>query len=173
MSGYHGYSMSNNAYNAYQASEKPYSRWTKSELVEAVLSVNSSVDPTLLKKVRLEILRKNLLYYTGWHHTGTYFNQTDFYGLDTDAMESLTDADLKELIAIKKEKKEAIQYRAKCSFLIWSGTKRRPHATRTVESGIIKGNWFYRWDGSKKSIQANGFEILEKEPMERDEKDGR
>lgn len=37
MAGYHNYSMSNNAVQAYNTGEKPLSKWTKAVIIEALL----------------------------------------------------------------------------------------------------------------------------------------
>lgn len=39
MSGYSGYSMSNNAVDAYESGEKPRSKWTKKVLLSAIFSI--------------------------------------------------------------------------------------------------------------------------------------
>lgn len=52
--------------------------------------------------------------------------------------------------------------RWECAFLEWSGTRKHPVATEVIEEGIIKGNWFYRKDGSKKKTTANGFRFIKK-----------
>ena len=36
MAGYNGFSMSNNAISAYESGEKPLSKWTKTEIVNAI-----------------------------------------------------------------------------------------------------------------------------------------
>lgn len=38
MAGYYNYSMSNNAVSAYADGEKPLSKWTKSEIIETLVS---------------------------------------------------------------------------------------------------------------------------------------
>lgn len=55
MSGYKGYSMSNNAVAAYSEGKKPMSKWTKSEIL-ATLSV-SDEEKKKLKKYCLTTLR--------------------------------------------------------------------------------------------------------------------
>lgn len=43
-----------------------------------------------------------------------------------------------------------------------SGSRKHPKATERIEEGTIKGDWFYRADGSKKKTIANGFRFIEK-----------
>lgn len=57
---------------------------------------------------------------------------------------------------------ESTKERWKCAFLEWSGTRKHPKATEIIEEGIIKGDWFYRADGSKKKTTATGFRFIEK-----------
>lgn len=73
--GYDGYSMSNNARDAYSHNIKPLSKWNKedadafSELLGAKIS---------LKELK-ELLKKHGT--KGWHHTSMHYNKTDFYSL--------------------------------------------------------------------------------------------
>ncbi len=73
--GYDGYSMSNNARDAYSHNIKPLSKWNKedadafSELLGAKIS---------LKDLK-EFLKLNGQ--KGWHHTSMHYNKTDFYSL--------------------------------------------------------------------------------------------
>lgn len=43
MAGYSGYSMSNNAVDAYENGEKPYSKWTKQDLLIDILKYVKSL----------------------------------------------------------------------------------------------------------------------------------
>lgn len=170
MAGYNGFSMSNNAIAAYESGEKPLSKWTKSDIIEAIddaikeeeLILNCSMEK--LKKTPVKILKDLCLSYSSWHHTSNHYNKTDFYSLDIDRIERLTDEMIdNEIINSKSEKKEEpSEEKWKCAFLEWSGTRKHPTATEVVEVGIIKGNWFYRSDGSKKKTTANGFRFIEK-----------
>lgn len=172
MAGYNGYSMSNNAVAAYNSGEKPLSKWTKTEIIQTIKEyVEDNSDQTFnfnvdeLKKVTITEL-KTFLYQSSWHHTSNHYNRTDFYSLDTDKIDNLT-SDIIQEMAIKKANKiqkqsEPKEENWKCSFLEWSGTRKHPKATEITEVGIIRNGWFYRVDGSKKSITANGFKMIEK-----------
>lgn len=77
MAGYNGYSMSNRAVDAYENGEKPYSKWTKTAVVEhiaEILDIDAS-DVILLKPF------KSYLSLTSWHHTSKMYNKTDFYSV--------------------------------------------------------------------------------------------
>lgn len=168
MAGYNGWSMSNNAVDAYENGEKPLSKWRKSDILEAI--EKSEIKPKCsiekLRKLPVKILKEICLYKSSWHHTSNHYNETDFYSLDEDEIESLTDEKIDELIteykASKNEKVKPKEEKWKCAFLEWSGTRKHPTATEVIEEGIVKGDWFYRKDGSKKKTTANGFKFIKR-----------
>lgn len=170
MAGYNGFKMSNNAVAAYQSGEKPLSKWTKADIIEAIedaireeeLTLNCNMEK--LKKTPIQILKDMCLSYSSWHHTSNHYNKTKFYSLDINAIEELTDEKINEIIAERKveKKKEPYEEKWKCAFLEWSGTRNHPKATEIIEVGIVKGDWFIRADGSKKKTTANGFRFIEK-----------
>lgn len=160
MSGYHNFSMSNNAVNAYHTGEKPISKWTKQAILEEL--IRGRVDTTLLSKVPAKALKNALLVKTSWHHTSSCFNQTDFFSVNLCKAESLKADDIIELckktddiIATKNEFWE-------CQFLEWGGSRKHPTSTVHIEIGEVKGNWFFRKNGTKKSINGNGFQFIKK-----------
>ena len=170
MSGYKGYSMSNNAVEAYKNGEKPYSRWTKANIIEAIEKAIREDDLILkcsmekLNKTPAEILKLFCLSYSSWHHTSKRYNKTDFYILDINRVACLTDEKIDNEIAKNKnvKKTKPKEEKWKCAFLEWGGTKRHPKSREIIEIGTVKGNWFYRSDGSKKSTTSNGFRFIEK-----------
>lgn len=166
MAGYNGWSMSNNAVAAYEDGEKPLSKWTKTDIFEAIneqeVELKCSIEK--LKKLPVKVLKEIGLMRTSWHHTSNHYNKTDFYSLDVKSIESLTDNRIEELLldykADKKVESKPYEERWECAFLEWSGTRKHPVATEVIEEGIVKGNWFYRKDGSKKKTTANGFRFI-------------
>lgn len=166
MAGYNGFSMSNNAIAAYEDGEKPLSKWTKADIFEAInereVELKCSIEK--LKKLPVKVLKEVCLKYSSWHHTSSHYNKTDFYSLDVGSIESLTDNKIEELLSDykvgKKVESKPLEERWKCAFLEWSGSRKHPVATEVIEEGIVKGNWFYRKDGSKKKTTANGFSFL-------------
>ncbi len=163
MSGYYGYSMSNNAVAAYLDGEKPLSKWTKKEIISRVedeCEINFPIEK--LKKLSLAELKKLCLKKSSWHHTSSRYNCTDFYDIDVSGIESLTESDLDVLECKKPEIREEKAEKWLCEFLEWSGTRAHPKATRVREIGVIRGNWFYRENGTKKSVNANGFYRIER-----------
>ena len=168
MSGYCGYSMSNNAIAAYNSGEKPMSKWTKVTILE---EIKCAIGEGLVLQVSLEglaqlpatELKARFLFQSSWHHTSSYYNETNFYALDWDSLEKVTEEQIKSWKSTAKAKRQAKKQeeaRWECSFLEWSGSRKHPKATRITEEGVIKGNWFYRKDGSKKKTTANGFEFV-------------
>lgn len=168
MAGYNGWVMSNNAVAAYEDGEKPLSKWTKADIFEAIedqeVELKCSIEK--LKRLPVKVLKEICLTYSSWHHTSNHYNKTDFYSLDMDTIEKLTDDKINELIADykadKKTESKPSEERWECAFLEWTGSRKHPKATEIIEEGIVKGNWFYRKDGSKKKITANGFRFIKK-----------
>ncbi len=167
MAGYKNYSMSNNAVAAYENNEKPLSKWTKSDIIEAVQKcikeneISISFDMEILKKAPVKVLRDNLLYRSSWHHTSSMYNKTDFYSINDTAISTLTNERLQSIIDIsaskKTEQSQPKPEKWECEFLVWSGTRKHPKATKETAIGVIKGNWLYLEDGTKKSVNAKGF----------------
>ena len=91
MAGYKGYSMSNNAVSAYESGEKPYSRWTKADILE---ELDAAVLAGMLPFEALETadrmkaadLKSIVLQRSSWHHTSKFYNRTNFYTVDPDRM---------------------------------------------------------------------------------------
>lgn len=175
MAGYSGYSMSNNAVQAYNAGEMPLSKWTKKKFLELLPTIIQEgiddgypVDEDVvmkLSKVKWSVLKEEFLFCSSYHHTSSYYNATDFYDVASDKIYELKDKDIDELMQKKEsrcKKDPAKEEHWECKFLVWSGTKSHPKAKEVTEVGVIRGNWFYRKDGSKKSITANGFEKIRK-----------
>ena len=163
-SGYHGFSMSNRAIEAYNNGEKPFSKWTKQDILDVIEEYKQESDDSTvyeLANVRAGVLKAHLLHKSSWHHTGKFCNCTDFYSIDFDLIDSLDLKTVKEwqLEKIKKEVEQIKKY--ECIYLEWTGTRKHPKANEVKAKGIIKGNWFYPDNENfKKSINANGFKIL-------------
>lgn len=166
MAGYNKFSMSNNAMAAYGCGEKPLSKWTKTniffEIKEQEVKLKCTIEK--LKKLPVKVLKAECLCRSSWHHTSSYYNKTDFYALDINRIEGLTDERIDELIAGHKETEKMesapVEEKWQCAFLEWSGSRNHPKATEVIEQGIVKGGWFYRSDGSKKKVTANGFRFI-------------
>ena len=168
MAGYNGFSMSNNAVAAYEDGEKPLSKWTKADIFDTIKDTEIEFKCSIekLRKLPVKVLKEVCLRYSSWHHTSNHYNKTDFYSLDINRIESLTDEKIDELLieckANKKTNDIPLEERWECAFLEWSGSRKHPKATEVIEEGVVKGVYFYRKDGSKKKTTANGFRFIKK-----------
>ena len=169
-SGYVGYSMSRRAAEAYENDEKPRSQWTKDEIIDAVLNINHDIDKNLIKKFSVNDLRLYFLERTSWHHTGKFYNKTDFYSIDEDKAKEWSNDQikthfenqkkaraekiaLKDKIAQKKKEDEILNnYVADISYIEW--INRRPYKVDLKGIKVEeKGNWI---------IFKNGAETIKK-----------
>lgn len=165
MAGYYRYCMSENARSAYSNGEKPISKWTKAEILEGIAAIEPRFAEAL-KACSLATLKEHALRSYSWHHTSCRYNATKFYAIDDGAVNAWDDADIeyilqedKQLKLRKAEMKATLApapIRRKCSYLVWSGSRKHPKATRYTEECEIIGNWAITSNG-KKCINANGF----------------
>ena len=87
--GYSGCSMSTRAVLAYEFGEKPKSKWTKAAMLEAIEETCDELeieyDPAKFRFTKAELFDQ-FFEWKSWHHTGKYANETDFYGVNEDAV---------------------------------------------------------------------------------------
>ena len=122
--GYHGYSMSNNAVAAYADGEMPLSKWTKQAILDAVAEIDEE-KAEWLKPVKLQTLKDKLLTRTSWHHTSKFYNRTDFYSLDEDTVESLTEEDVAKWVAKKTKPSQRPEFEINNGTLVkYNGTNK-------------------------------------------------
>ena len=85
--GYVGCSMSRRAVWAYERGEKPKSKWTKRAMLDEIAGYSEmfgiECDVSSMSKAELW---ERFFEWKGWHHTSKYANETDFYGLDEEAL---------------------------------------------------------------------------------------
>lgn len=125
-SGYDGYSMSRRAVEAYQNGEMPISKWNKTAILEAVEEIDPS-KAKMLKNVPLAVLKDKVLVNTSWHHTSAKFNKTDFYSIDEDIIDELTEAEIEKWQTKTEAKKaEPVVRKGDFKYIEWAGTKNRP-----------------------------------------------
>ncbi len=99
MAGYAGYSMSNNAVDAYLSGERPKTKWRKQDFVDyAEANYPDVIDK--VKKLALSYLRDFALVQSSWHHTSKFYNKTYFYEIDEDFFEDLKNPKPKTAISI-------------------------------------------------------------------------
>lgn len=132
MAGYKGWAMSNNAVAAYENGEKPLSKWTKAAILDAIRKQEIELK---CSKEKLRKLPVEVLKETCLIYSSWHHTSSHYNKTD---------------------------FYSLCAFLEWSGSKRHQKATELIEVGIVKGDWFYREDGSKKKTTANGFKFLER-----------
>lgn len=115
MAGYHGYSMSNNAMDAYDNGEMPMSKWSKKAIIEGIEEWIDDEDIELkcslaeIKKLPLVALREYFLEYSSWHHTSKFYNATSFYSLDVDYIKEMTDEDVERIASYYKERQRELR----------------------------------------------------------------
>lgn len=164
--GYIGSKMSVRAYEAYESGEKPLSKWSKNDIIECVLNVRNDFNEKELNSYNKEVL-KVFLICSSWHHTGSYFNETNFYSLDHDFIE-LSKSEIilvlekkkKDLEKEKEEKKSLKLQKCLFKYIEWAGTRKHPKAIEKESYGIIKGSWIYYKDG-KKSLNGKYIHVVE------------
>lgn len=110
--GYVGASMSVRAKAAYDSGEMPMSKWTRGAIISAIKDYCADFDlaynPEIETMSRAK-LAEVYLEYKSWHHTGRFARETEFFGLNEDAV----CADFPELtpdqIAERDEKAAEVQ----------------------------------------------------------------
>ena len=141
MAGYHNYSKSNNALAAESSGLFPASVLAK------MLGVKTAAIRALMTP-------------SEWHHTSKHYNVTNYYSEDA-AIEIMDD-----LRAWRDKPKDQVELDG-CtgSYLIWSGTRRHPHAKK-ISFGPVrvtnKGDWFilHLPDGDmRKHKHTRGFDL--------------
>ena len=88
-SGYVGCSMSERAAIAYENGEKPKSKWTKKAMLDEIEGYCKLFDMPYdgcLSSMKKDELFARFFEWKSWHHTGKYANETDFYGLNEEAL---------------------------------------------------------------------------------------
>lgn len=128
------YSMSVNAYNAYQSGEMPLSKWKKRDILKEVDRILSDARDITLeeKQYRIGVLSKlslaelkEFLTRSSWHHTSSRYNITDFYSVDEEVIvgerEEFDDF-VDKMDADVKVKEKSHGYFAEVKYVVWSGT---------------------------------------------------
>ena len=162
---YIGNKMSERAAEAYKSGEMPLSKWNKESIISNVLNACDKFEYCELDKYSKEVLEIFLIM-SSWHHTGKYFNETNFYSLDYDFLSQTKENIIstlkkrkKELIEEKEKKKSEKLIKCLFSYIEWSGTRKHPKATNRQAYGIIKGNWIY-YSCGKKKLSGNYIQVI-------------
>lgn len=168
-SGYHGYSMSKRAVEAYQNGEMPLSKWNKKELLSRIEKFG--VDINTLSKFSKEALQDCFLYNSSWHHTSNMFNRTNFYTINDytiqvfldypeEILKSLQYFDNHRTVKSKKKESETFVI-VKIRYGIWEGSRRHPKLVEQESYGIKKGDWVWIDIGVKKSLKGKHCNVIE------------
>ncbi len=167
-SGYKGYSMSVRACRAYENNEKPLSKWTKAEILDALQNVG--VEDIRLSKYCKQALASCFLFKSSWHHTSSKLNRTDFYSIDMESVEGyLEDPTASYEYLDEKEKEIKSIKSSKCNdkleivdieFGEWEGTKKYPKLVIKQALGVKKGHWVWIDINTKKSLTGKHCKII-------------
>ena len=142
----------------------PLSKWTKTELLSAIKSYNVSADIILaLQKHNTDTLRRELLMYSGWHHTSEYYNKTNFYAINVDKVNELTVNRIDNWDKAENTV-SSLKYRGDFNYVEWQGSRNYPKAVpHCLENVNIeeRGSFYYVTDADdklliKKKIGSNG-----------------
>lgn len=176
-SGYIGYSMSVRASEAYDNGEMPLSKWTKSAIVSAISAIDES-KAELLAKLPAKVLKEKALYNSSWHHTSNHFNRTEFYAIDEDFIEHVTEDDVSEILSAAKSTKaqaapKVNRFVGDFDYIEWTGTRNHPKANkRRIENAVIeeKGCFYHVYDSNgnylmKKKIGSNGTYVCNRREL--------
>lgn len=160
---YIGNRMSERAFNAYQEGAKPLSKWTKREILDLIDSVDSDLSKKL-SKVSKKKLQETFLVCTSWHHTGSYFNKTNFYEFNVGAVEDFDQSMIHSLFEKNEIKSEILEY-VYFEYIEFEGSRKHPKKVSKSAYGIKKGNWIYILDQynllTKKKADGNWITKIE------------
>lgn len=135
MSGYNGFSMSNNAVSAYQCGEMPLSKWTKAAILAQCGSKSD-----MLSKLTIAELRDLVLVKTSWHHTSCKYNRTDFYSIGEDALESVSEDTVNGIISRREVQKaepaDDAVVKAEITYTVWVGRYARYKKPQSVTETV-------------------------------------
>lgn len=87
--GYVGTSMSVRAQEAYESGEMPMSKWTRGAIISAIKDYCTDFDLAYnpeIETMNRAKLAEAYLEYKSWHHTGRFARETEFFGLNEDAV---------------------------------------------------------------------------------------
>lgn len=171
--GYDGYSMSNNARLAYDSGEMPLSKWSKSEILDAIEDIDDE-KASWLRPVPLAVLKDKLLIRTSWHHTSKMYNRTDFYSIDEQVLDELTIDEVNRWIQMQgdtsKVTDDKTSYRGDVEYLEWTGSRKHPRPIKhKLEDVNIeeRGSFYVITDDSgreilRKKIGSNGTYVYKR-----------
>lgn len=175
--GYKGHSTSWNSIYAREDGEFPLSEWTKTKLVDAITAADP-IKGQQCKQICLEALRCHFLKGAGYHHTSKWYNKTDFFALNSDAIECVTADKLSLLSTLKSPKVKTetttgifkyivfveVPWHRHHGFLYGGYTKPNIHEVNPARIEA-KGQFYTVYDASgnrvvRKKIGSTGTEVI-------------
>lgn len=154
-SGYVGYSRSKRSQSAIENYEVPYSL-INGKMISSFLQENedefSDNDLKYLQSQTITMWKyvaKEIEGSSSWHHTSSYFNETDHFDLllVAERMIDIGEKELKNRYKAYKERNEKSKLDYKYGFIsvqVWGGSRKRPRLIGYDEVfGIVYGNWLY------------------------------
>ncbi len=156
MAGYYNYSMSNNAVWAYENGEMPLSKWNKAAILEACGDKAEMLKPLTVAELRAEFLINS-----SWHHTSKHYNRTDFYMIDIEKINEITNEDVAAIIARRQPKKKAAKVekktvKAEVTYTVWVGQYRNYRRPKTITEVVkfIEGDKMVETSCGKKRMSS-------------------
>lgn len=165
MAGYRSYSLSNNAVAAYDAGEKPKSKWTK----RTILSLCGE-KADMLAALTVDELRKMLLKYSGWHHTSCRYNCTEFFAFSEEALANITKEDVAAAIAARhpKANPSVTTITAIIEYTQWEGryrNYRRPVSYSETVTYASTDKMIQTQNGNKRLSSVKIIKIIKEEEI--------
>ena len=169
--GYCGRSTSRNSLIAREMGAHPISEWSKSKIMDDLAEIDTT-RMSLFKKISLPVLQAYCLRRTGYHHTSKWFNKTDFYELNEEAISSLSDETLVALASLKKPKSTVETTFGTFKYIEWEevsgryGRYTKPNHIEIPKAKIdAKGKFYSVWDETgkfrvSKKIGSTGTEVI-------------
>lgn len=152
--GYIGNRYSVRASIALSEGKNTKSNFSKSDFIENYGNLD-------LSKITLAECKSNLLACTEWHHTGSFYNRTDFYDYKMD----ISQDDINTIIAnrpkrVKKEKVAKTATFVTATYTEFEGSRRHPKAVEyTNVVGVVVNGYFFpegkKYD--KKSVNGRYY----------------
>ena len=169
--GYCGRSTSRNSLIARKMGSRPISEWSKTRIMDGLDEI-AATRRSLFKKISLPVLQAYCLRRTGYHHTSKWFNKTDFYELNQEAISSLPDETLVALAKLGKPGAVIETTNGTFKYIVWEsfrgryGRYTKPNHIEIPKAKIdAKGKFYSVWDETgkfrvSKKIGSTGTEVI-------------
>jgi hypothetical protein len=160
--GYIKHSRSERSQEAIENYEVPLTMF-KRDIINDFIDDNSNFEQLRNLPLTLWKYAANIVGASSWHHTSSFYNETNHYSL-YDVAEYLLDAnidsikaEIKKNNAIKKGTlNKAIQCFGVAKVQVWGGTRKHPCVISIdTVAGTIKGDWLIERCGKRYKLSAN------------------